>query len=464
MKRKPNIILINCDDLGYGDIGCYGSTKNKTPAIDSLARDGIRFTDFYAPAPVCSPSRAGMITGCYPKRISMQNFGVYNYREPGVKLMDRGVLFPGQPEGLNPAETTIANVLKKGGYATKIIGKWHVGDQPEYFPMKFGFDSWFGLPYSNDMGWQNPQNDDLKRISCPLPLMDNDKVIQEQPDQASITERYTQEAVKYLRENVERPFFLYFAHMYVHHPLFVPDRFLKSSQNGRMGAAIAEIDWSVQMLMYELEQLGITENTLMIFTSDNGGDHRSCNNPLRGFKGSVWEGGIRVNCIMKLPSLIPGGLLCSEVTSMMDFYPTFAQLAGVDIKDGVKRDGYSLLPALRGDSGWKSGYEAFFYYSHNELQAVRCGDYKLHLISGALYHLREDIGESNDIANLHPDIVMELRHWAAQGRADMGDSLTNIQGENVRPKGFVKDFRPITQYNPEHPYMIACYDLSQNPV
>lgn len=461
---KPNIVLINCDDLGYGDVGCYGSTLNKTPNIDRLAREGIRFTDFYAPAPVCTPSRAGMLTGCYPKRISFQNFGVYDYRKPDIKQEDFQVLMPGQPEGLNPNETTIADVLKQGGYATKIIGKWHVGDQPEYLPMNFGFDSWFGLPYSNDMGLQNPSSDILKRLSytlCPLPLMENDKIIQEQPDQASITERYTQEAIKYIRENADRPFFLYFAHMYVHHPLFVPERFMKASQNGRFGAAVEEIDWSVQMLMHELNRLGLTENTLIIFTSDNGGDNRSCNRPLRGFKGTTWEGGMRVNCIMKLPSLIPKGSVCSEVASMMDFYPTFAQLAGVEIKDNVKRDGYSLLPALRGDSEWKSSYNAFFYYSCEELQAIRCGEYKLHLKSGELYNLREDIGESKNIADSHSKIVEKMTNWVEKCRNDMGDSLTTTQGKNVRPKGFVKDFKPITEYNSNHPYMIAFYDLSE---
>jgi len=465
MKSKPNIILINCDDLGYGDIGCYGSTLNRTPAIDSLARDGIRLTDFYASAPVCTPSRGGMLTGCYPKRIDFQSFGVYDYREPNVKQGDFGVLMPGQPEGLNPEETTIAQVLKQGGYTTKIIGKWHVGDQPEYSPMNFGFDSWFGLPYSNDMGLRNSNTERLKKREytlCPLPLIEDGEVIQEQPDQTSLTERYTQEAVNYIRKNRNKPFFLYFAHMYVHHPLFVPERFMKTSRNGVFGAAVAEIDWSVQVLLYELKQLGLTENTLLIFTSDNGGDERSVNKPLRGFKGSTWEGGMRVNCIMKLPSLIAKGQICSEVTSMMDFYPTFAELAGVKLEDDVKRDGYSLMPILGGDLEWKSPYDAFFYYCCNELQAVRRDRYKLHLKSGELYDLQEDIEESNNIAHLYPEVVGTLNDWAKKGREDMGDSLTKTSGQNVRPKGFVKDFKPITQYQAEHPYMMASYDLSDD--
>ena len=464
MKNKsdcPNIILINVDDLGYGDLGCYGSSKNLTPAIDKLAQEGLLFTDFYAPAPVCTPSRAGMLTGCYPKRIDFGEFGVYDYREPKEPKDSFVVLMPGQPEGLNPNEKTIASILKEAGYTNAIIGKWHVGDQPEYLPTRFGFDYYYGLPYSNDMGLQTTSGrlKELEYTLCPLPLVRNTEVIDEQPDVAALTEDYTREAVHFIRSCKDKPFFLYFAHTYIHHPLFVPERFKRISRNGDLGAAIAEIDWSLNRLQYELKQLGLEQNTWIIFMSDNGGDERSDNSPLRGFKGSVWEGGQRVNCIMKWPGVIPPGTKCSAITSMLDFYPTFAEAVGTPVSDGVLRDGYSLFPLMRDPSGGHTAYEAFYYYHRNELLAVRSGDYKLHLASGELYNLKQDIGEKNNISSHYPEIVKKLQILAEKARNDMGDARTAVCGHNCRTKGFVTDFKPLTFFDSEMPYMTALYDL-----
>lgn len=457
--NNPNVILLNIDDLGYGDIGCYGSCLNRTPHIDKLAEEGIRFTDFYAPAPVCTPSRAGLMTGCYPKRIDFQSFGVYDSSNPREKKDDFVVLMPGQPEGLNPEEKTIANIFKEAGYSTQIIGKWHLGDQKEYSPLCFGFDHYFGIPYSNDMGMQ-PINEFWKRMEytmCPLPLMRDGQLIEEQPDCAALAERFTFEAVNFIRNHADQPFFLYFAHYYVHNPLYVAERFQKVSTNGKMGAALASIDWTVSAIEYELKRLNLCENTLIIFVSDNGGDSRSSNAPLRGYKGSTFEGGERVNCIMKWPKVIKGGRVSKDIVSMIDFFPTFAEIIGQNVNDGMIRDGISFLNLLQ-DENQHSSRNTFFFYAANELQAVRKGDYKLHLKSGELYNLVADIGECVNIAEKHPEIVAELEKLAQECREDMGDSVMGMPGKNCRKKGFVKDFKPLTCFNSENPYMIALYD------
>ena len=304
--NKPNIILINCDDLGYGDLGCYGSKLNDTPNIDKLSEEGIKFTNFYMASPVCSPSRAAMLTGCYPPRISFGSFDD-----------NRNVLFPGSPTGLNPNEITIANQVKSAGYNTKIIGKWHCGDQKEFLPTNYGFDSYYGIPYSNDMGRAVIPEDMIPGGSFgpideetrsrrekfpPLPLISDNEVIQEQPDQAGITERYVEESIKFIRKNKKQPFFLYLAHMYVHLPLYAPERFINNSRNGRYGAAVSGIDWSTAMILDELKKLDLDENTLIIFTSDNGSNTRNngSNAPLRGKKQETYEGGQRVPMIMKI--------------------------------------------------------------------------------------------------------------------------------------------------------------------
>lgn len=457
--EKPNIIVINIDDLGYGDIGCYGSERNKTPNIDKLAEDGVLFTDFYASSPVCSPSRAGFLTGCYPKRIDFQSFKVYDPARPEQPKDEFVVLMPGQPEGLNPSEKTVANVLKDAGYATEIIGKWHVGDQDAYSPLNFGFDKYFGIPYSNDMGLQTPEGI-FKRMEytiCPLPLMRDREVVQEQPDMTSLTERYTCEAVQFIKDNRNKPFFLYFAHTYIHHPLYASARFLDGTGGDVFAASLAAVDWSVAAIVDTLEELGISDNTWIVFMSDNGGDLRSSNKPLRGNKGSTWEGGERVCCVMKWPRVIRKGRVSHEIVTNMDFFATFAEIAGRK-DDGVIRDGKSMLDILR-DENAKSEHEAFCYYASNDLEAVRVGDFKLRLKTGELYNLAEDIGETTDVADKFPEQVAKITEVADYYRKELGDDYTGTKGRNCRKKGFVKEFGFRTQYDPRHPYMIALYDL-----
>ena len=446
---QPNIVLINCDDLGYGDLGCYGSELHSTPALDKMAEEGVRFTDFYMGSPVCSPSRGAMMTGCYPPRIG---FGAFE---------GHWVLFPGQGVGLNANETTIATLLKGQGYATKIVGKWHCGDQPEFLPTRHGFDSYYGIPFSNDMGIQNPDDH-----YPPLPLLRDEEVIQEQPDQQSLTERYVEESVRFIRDNKASPFFLYLAHMHVHVPLYPAERFLRESKNGRYGGAVAAIDWAADVIFHELKQHGLDDNTLVIFTSDNGSNcwAGGSNAPLRGTKGTTWEGGQRVPCIMRWPGKIPAGTVCGEVSTAMDFYPTLAGLGGATVPDDRIIDGRDIRPLMLSEDGAESPHETFFYYMLNSVEAVRCGKWKLHVRKGGdeiseLYDLEADVGEANNVYDEYPDIVAELMKRLDACREDLGDEATGVEGKNVRPIGHVDNPDTLTHLDPEHPYIIAMYDL-----
>jgi arylsulfatase A len=449
-NQKPNIILINCDDLGYGDLGCYGSEVNSTPTLDRMAHEGLRFTDFYMASPVCSPSRGAMMTGCYPPRIGFGSFD------------GRWVLFPGQPVGLNPEETTIARLLQDTGYATKLIGKWHCGDQPEFLPTRHGFDSYYGIPYSNDMGRQKPDD-----TYPPLPLLRDDAVIQQQPDQVSLTERYVEESVRFIRENRDRPFFLYLAHMYVHLPVYVPERFMRESKNGRYGGAVACVDWAASVLLHELRELGLDENTLVVFTSDNGSrcrDEGGSNGPLRGTKGTTWEGGQRVPCVMRWPAGIPAGSECRGLSSSMDLFPTLAEMAGAQVPTDRTIDGRSILPLMRSGGQDPSPRETLFYYRLNNLEAVRKHNWKLHFrkadqVMCELYDLDADPGETTDLAEQRPDIVAELTDVADAARQDLGDEATGVEAHDVRPIGRVESPDTLTHYDPDHPYIIAMYDL-----
>ena len=454
MSDQPNIILINCDDLGYGDLGCYGSGINQTPYLDQMAADGIQFTDFYMGSPVCSPSRGAMLTGCYPPRIGFAEFD------------GRWVLFPGQSLGLNPSEKTVASLLKEVGYATKIVGKWHCGDQKEFLPTRHGFDSYYGIPYSNDMGRQTPDDK-----YPPLPLLFDEDVIQEQPDQASVTERYVEESVRFIRANQDTPFFLYFAHMYVHLPIYPPDRFMRESENGRYGAAVQAIDWSVGVLLDELKQLGLDENTLVIFTSDNGSRARGeggSNKPLRGTKGTTWEGGQRVPCIMRWPSQIPPGSVSNQLVSAIDLCPTLVELAGGEMPSDRIIDGKDISSLIRNEEGAITPRETFLYYRLHNLMAIRSGRWKLHThtvgksgieVCNELYDLVADIGETTNLYDQHPDIVADLNAQMDIYRKDLGDNLTGTKGENTRSVGRVDSSDTLTHYNPDHPYIIAMYDL-----
>ncbi len=448
MTHKPNIILVNCDDLGYGDLGCYGSECNDTPTLDKIASEGMRFTDFYVVSPVCSASRAGMMTGCYSQRIGLSGFQVF---------------FPGQAQGLNPDETTIAYQLKSVGYNTKIIGKWHCGDQPEFLPTNHGFDEYFGIPFSNDMGRQVNRMD-----TPPLPLMRNEEVIQQQPDQRGITERYVDEALQFMRKNSDEPFFLYLAHMYVHVPLFIPKQFLETSRNGAYGGAVACIDWAMAMIEAELVRLGLKDDTIVIFTSDNGSrarDEGGSNAPLRGTKAQTWEGGQRVPFIIRWPGIIESGSTCSGIASSSDLFATISDILNVPLPEN-KTDSLSMKNTLL--NGDDSQRDEFAYYRGSVLEAIRKGDWKLHFTKGEgiineLYNLRDDMGETCDLFDENPEIVAELNNVADKYRKMLGDSFNDVEGEEIRPCGFCEDAKPLTEYDENHPYMIAYYDLADMP-
>jgi arylsulfatase A-like enzyme len=476
---KPNIVLINCDDMGYGDLGCYGSTKNRTPHLDRMAAEGLRLTDFYMASPVCSPSRGAMLTGSYPNRIGFDDFD-------GLP-----VLFPGQSKGLHPDEKTFAALLKEAGYTTALVGKWHCGDQEPFLPRKHGFDHYFGLPYSNDMGRQASKGprEWVKRFEdmldtdygCgadpeswyypPLPLMRDDEVVQEQPDQAALTERYVGECVEFIRENKEGPFLLYFAQMYVHLPIYTPEKYLKQSQNGRYGAAVEHVDWSVAVILDELKRQGLDGNTLVIFTSDNGSRAKGeggSNDPLAGAKGTCWEGGQRVPCILRWPGVIKPGTESREIATAMDFLPTFCKLAGVELPADRTLDGKPLTEVMITGERKETAYEAFAYFFHGILHAVRRGEWKLHLCRGRageeevceLYNLREDIGETRDVAAEHPRLVEELTALAEAYRQELGDRKAGMAGDGRRPQGVHQPNLPLTRYDEAHPYFIAEYDLA----
>ncbi|WP_040494515.1 sulfatase family protein [Ilumatobacter nonamiensis] len=459
---RPNVVLINCDDLGYGDLGCYGSTRNDTPALDQLAADGIRFDSFYTASPVCSPARGALLTGCYPPRIG---FGSFH----GLP-----VLFPGMDIGLPPTEISIAKVLSDAGYATQAIGKWHCGDQPHFQPTNHGFDHYLGLPYSNDMGRQAGRPEFMPEMP-PLPLISDGEVVEQQPDQTSLTDRYVTEALDFIRRSNGQPFFLYLAHMYVHVPIYVQDRFAEASSNGAYGAAVAAIDWATSVILDELDARGIAENTIVIFTSDNGslGDNPppfgsgeplgASNDPLRGTKGTTWEGGQRVPGIIRWPKRIAPGRTSDAVLTAMDLFPTLATLCGADVPTDRTIDGHDIS-ALLFDDDVPSPHDAFFYYWMNDLEALRSGRWKLHFSKRgtehrALYDLDTDIGETTDIIDDHPDVVARLDAVAETARATMGDARLGREGSDVRPIGRVDDAAPLTTYDPAHPYVVAEYDL-----
>lgn len=439
--RKPNIILISMDDMGYGDIGCFGSTKNRTPIIDHLAKNGMRFTDFYVTSGVCTPSRASLLTGCYPRRLNMH-----------IDQNNKWVLFPNARKGLNPDETTIAEILKEQGYATTCIGKWHLGDQPGFLPTKHGFDSYFGIPYSNDMGRKN----------IPLPLLRNDKVIEAPVAQSPITLRYTEEAISFIRTNREKPFFLYLPQTSVHLPLFPGEKFKGKSSNGKYGDWIEEVDACTGLILAILRQEKLVEDTLIIFTSDNGSNARNggSNAPLKGTKGTTHEGGMRVPCVMHWPGKIPAGSTCSEVASTLDLLPTFASLAGATPPADRKIDGHSISDLLFGKPGAKSPRKAFYYYHTTQLQAVRSGKWKLVLPqkerfdgwSGKmkdtptqLYDLSADPGEKNNLAEKHQEVVTRLTGLAEAAREDLGDG--DQIGKGQRPAGWVEEAKPLLLQN-----------------
>jgi arylsulfatase A len=460
--EKPNFILINIDDLGYADIGPFGSTLNRTPNLDRMAKEGRKLTCFYA-APVCSPSRSALMTGCYPKRV----------------LPIPGVLFPGSAVGLNPAERTVAELLKDSGYTTACIGKWHLGDQPEFLPTRQGFDYYLGIPYSNDMGTAEegsksnlgdpiPQPKAGKNAATtaetgltgmsqpPLPLLENELVVAriKQDEQQGIVERYTTAAVKFIKANRDKPFFLYLAHTAVHFPLYPGKAFQKKSGNGLYGDWVEEMDWSVGQVLDVVSELKLGEKTLVIFTSDNGGTPRAVNKPLRGFKASTWEGGMREPTIAWWPGKIPAGTSTDAITGMFDILPTFVKLAGGKVPTERKLDGGDIWPLLAGQPRAKSPHEVFYYFRGLKLEAVRSGPWKLRLPVAddgsakkkqteaklQLFNLDTDIGESTDASAAIPDLVKRLQALADAMKDDLG--LDGI-GPGCRPLGRVANPLPL---------------------
>lgn len=410
---RPNFVLIFIDDMGYGDIGAFGSTRNRTPHLDAMAAGGMKLTSFYA-HPVCTPSRAALMTGAYPIRNGLQT----GFWHP--------VLMPGDPQGIHADEITVAEVLKGRGYGTGIVGKWHLGDQPEFLPNKHGFDYYFGLPYSNDMSPFMPLN---PRNHPPLPLLRNGEVIREVPeDQSFLTAAYTDEALAFIDRHHESPFFLYIPHSMVHVPLWAGEEFKGSSDNGVLGDCIEELDWGVGEIRDRLEQYGISNNTLVFFTSDNG-PARGSAGPLRGRKGTTFEGGLRVPTVAYWPGTIPPGTAYDDIATTMDVLPTFAALAGAEAPmDRI--DGHDISSILLGQVGTPSPYDAFYYYRGYELRAVRSGEWKLHT-DGTLYNLESDVGESTDLASEKPEVRARLARLLEEARDRLGDGPTRPEEPGI---------------------------------
>ncbi len=430
---KPNVVIIFIDDMGYADIGPFGATKQKTPHLDRMAREGMKLTSFYA-APACSVSRAQVLTGCYGARVSVP--WVYG---------------PGGKQGLNPAEHTIAERLKERGYATQCIGKWHVGDQPEFLPTRQGFDYYFGIPYSNDM--QKKATESGKMV---VPLVRDDKVAELLTDEAQsrIVERYTEEAVGFIRASKDQPFLLYLAHTAVHTPIYPGAAFAGKSANGRFGDWVEEVDWSVGRVLDTLREAKLEERTLVIFTSDNGpwlikGADAGSAAPLRGGKGSTWEGGVRVPTVAWWPGKIAPGSECAAVAGTIDLLPTAVAVAGGTLPAEPVLDGRDISPLLFGKTT-QSPREAHYYFRSYALEAVRQGPWKLAIApqletmgkpalpdatgpAPRLYHLDEDIGEKTNVAEKHPEIVAKLQALAAKMDAEIGGQKPT----NRRPAGEV---------------------------
>ena len=438
----PNYVLIFCDDLGYGDLGCYGSTKNRTPRIDAMAKEGMRFTSFLSSSPVCTPSRASLLTGCYARRVGMHE-----------DFTGHWVLIPRSRRGMHADEWTLPEILKAKGYATACIGKWHLGDQPPHLPTAHGFDEYYGIPYSNDMA-------SARRGDPPLPLVQDTKVIEAPADQATLTKRYTREAIQFIERNKSKPFFLYLPHTFPHLPLFASKEFHGKSANGRYGDSVEEIDWSTGKILDALKQHGLDKNTLVIFTSDNGSNGRNggSNAPLSGAKGGTMEGGMRVPMIARWPGRIPAGGTCNELSSTMDFLPTFAALSG-GLLSANKIDGHDITPLLTGTKGAASPYEVFYYYRRRQLQAVRWGDWKWHLPlantfpnwttanqkgrgrPGKLVNLKTDLAEKVDVTAANPKVMAKMRELVAQAEATLGNE--DRQGKEQRPATTLKSSKPM---------------------
>ena len=453
----PNIVLIYLDDMGYGDLGVTGALEFSTPNIDKLAADGMRFTNFHTVQAVCSASRAALLTGCYPNRIGIS-----------------GALFPFSKTGLNPNEMTLAELVKQKGYHTAIFGKWHLGDDKRFLPLAQGFDQYFGIPYSNDMwpvmfdGKPATQENANKFRFPTLPLLSQNEKAEEiktLDDQALLTKKYTNKAIEFIKAQKSNPFFLYLPHSMPHVPIAASAAFKGKSKQGTYGDVMMEIDWSVGEIVKTLDALKLSKNTIIIFSSDNGpwlnfGNHAGSTAGLREGKGSVWEGGHRVPCIIKWPGVVPEGMINNKLSATIDLFPTIASVCNVPLPDRTI-DGIDLLPIIRGNRESTPRKYLYYYYNVNSLKAVRRDDWKLMLphtgrtyvgyapgmdgfpgkvnendiVPLALYDLRRDPGERYNVMDHYPEIVKELQAVAEIAREDLGDNITGRVGKNVRMPG-----------------------------
>ncbi|MFB3902625.1 MAG: sulfatase [Acidobacteriota bacterium] len=434
--RPPNFIVILCDDLGYGDLGVFGHPTIRTPRLDRLAQDGQKWTNFYTGSSVCTPSRAALLTGRLPIRTGMASDG-------------RRVLFPDSAGGLPPEEITIAELLKQKGYATACVGKWHLGHLPEYLPTANGFDYYFGIPYSNDMERTAESPKGRQAFYSPraeywnVPVLRNGELVERPADQATITRRYTEEAVKFIRSQKDKPFFLYLAHTMPHVPLFASERFRGRSLAGLYGDVMEEIDWSVGEIVDTLQELGLERQTLVVFTSDNGpwleyNEHGGSAGLLRGGKGGTFEGGMRVPAIFWWPGTIAPGVVM-DLGTTMDLLPTFTTLAGLSQIDDRVLDGFDLTPVLRGKG--KSARETVFYYRGTRLHAVRYKEYKAHFFTrsewGAdeaqphdpplLFNLQTDPSEKRDLSKQQPEVIQQILEVVSKHKAGMKPGVNQLE-------------------------------------
>ena len=438
--ERPNIVIIYADDLGYGDLGCYGHPTIRTPHLDRMAAEGMRFTQFYSAACVCTPSRAALLTGRLPVRT-------------GMCSDKRRVLFPDSGGGLPAEEITLAEALKDQGYATACVGKWHLGHLPQFLPTSNGFDYYFGIPYSNDMDRvaESPKGREAFREPRSeywnVPLMRNEEIIERPVDQTTITRRYTEEAIRFIREHAEKPFFIYLPHSMPHVPLFRSEEFAGTSRRGLYGDVIEEIDWSVGQVLDALRELNLAERTFVFFSSDNGpwlifGEQGGSAGLLRDGKGSTWEGGVRVPGIAWWPGTIPAGVVTPELACTMDLYTTAVRLAGDEPPADRIIDGVDLRPVLSSASGpHESPRDGMFYYRGPRLMAVRHGPWKAHLITQpayggggpqshdppVLYHLEHDPGEKHNLAAQHPEIIAEIRGIVGKHEASLETPASQLE-------------------------------------
>jgi len=450
VPSAPNVVIIFVDDMGYADIGSYGATAYETPHLDQMAAEGTRFTDFYVSQPVCSASRASLLTGSYANRIGIH-----------------GALGPGSTHGIHDDEVTLAELFKSKGYATAVFGKWHLGHHPQFLPTRHGFDEFYGIPYSNDMWPYHPENPEAWGD---LPTFEGEEIIGYNTDQSRFTTDFTTRAVEFIRTRAasDTPFFLYLAHPMPHVPLFVSDERTGESGVGLFGDVIEEIDWSVGQIMSALREASVDQNTLVMFASDNGpwlsyGNHAGSAEPLREGKGTAFEGGVRVPFIVRWPGVIPGGGEVSTPAMTIDVFPTLAQVIGADLPDRTI-DGKSSWGLMSGETTISPQEAYYFFDRRNELHAIRSGKWKLHFphtyrsmigrepgrdgipgiydnsreIGRALYDLETDISESRDVSERFPEVVERLSRLADQKRAELGDALTGVEGTELRAPGRIE--------------------------